>query len=218
MNFDNPFVDPEIAAAYEAWYITKGKKAADAEKALLKSIIAQFHNAQTILEVGCGTGYFTSWFAELGLRAAGLDHSKPIIREAYENHHFPIIQGDAIALPFQKQSFDLVALITSLEFIALPDQALIEAIRVSRQGLILGVINKFSLLGRRYRKKGGAIWGKARLFSPGELINMLKPIVPKNSRIKYKTTLLPLFPGASKLPWGGFIGLAVFPEGQEKVS
>jgi hypothetical protein len=87
-----------------------------------------------------------------------------------------------------------------LEFIALPDQALVEAMRVSRQGLILGVINKFSLLGWRCRKKGGSIWGQARLFSPGELINMLKPIVPKNSRIKYRTTLFPLIPGASKLP------------------
>ncbi len=218
MNLHNPFENPEIAADYEGWYFTKGKKAANAEKALLKSIIAQYHNAQTILEVGCGTGYFTNWFEELGLRTVGLDYSRSMIREAHENHHFPIIQGDALALPFQKHSFDLVAVITSLEFIALPDQALVEAIRVSRQGLILGVINKCSLLGWRYRKKGGSIWGQARLFSPGELINMLKPIVPKNRLIKFRTTLFPLIPGASKLPWGGFIGMAVFFHTQAKES
>jgi hypothetical protein len=39
MNLRNPFENPEIAAVYKGWYFTKGKKTADAEKALLKSII-----------------------------------------------------------------------------------------------------------------------------------------------------------------------------------
>ena len=216
MNFRNPFENPEIAAAYQGWYFTKGKKAAAAEKALLKTIILQYHNAQTILEVGCGTGYFTNWFEELRLRSVGLDCSRSMIQEARQNYHFPIVHGDALALPFQAKSFDVVALITSLEFTLTPERALVEALRVTRQGVILGVINKYSLLGWQYRKKGGAIWGQARLFSPGELINMLKPIIPKNSRIKYKTTLFPLFSGASKLSWGGFIGMSVILHGQEK--
>lgn len=216
MKLSNPFEDHKIAATYESWYLTKGKKAAEQEKALLKSLIEQYSNAQTILEVGCGTGYFTSWFEELGLRAVGLDYSRSMIRQAHEGHHLPFIRGDALTLPFQAKSFDLVALITTLEFNVLPSQVIMEAIRVSRQGLILGVINRLSLLGLQYRRKGGPIWGQARLFSTGELMRMLKTIIPKNSRIKSKTTLWPLFPGVSKLPWGGFIGMAVLLQGQVK--
>jgi len=42
VNFHNPFENPEIAAAYEGWYFTKGKKAAVSEKALLNSIARVF--------------------------------------------------------------------------------------------------------------------------------------------------------------------------------
>src|SRR5260370_16921350 len=56
------------------------------------------------------------------------------------------LQGDAQALQFENQRFDLVAIITTLEFVTDPVQALQEAMRVARQGLLLGVLNRHSLL------------------------------------------------------------------------
>ena len=209
MAVKNPFADPNIAANYESWYHTRGKKAAEEEKALISTFIGRYFNARTILEVGCGTGYFTSWFEELGLRAVGLDSSWHMVQEAH--HHNPLfcVQGDGLSLPFRGRSFDLVAMITTLEFLDSPKQAILEALRVTRQGMILGMINKCSLLGLRYLIKGGPIWGQARLFSPKELIQMLNKVLPGGTSLCIRTTLWPLFSDLSRLPWGGFIGVAV---------
>ncbi len=205
----NPFKNADTAANYEAWYHTTGKKAADQEKLLIKTLLSSYVNAQTILEVGCGTGYFTDWVKTLGKKPVGLDCSRPMIQVAQKTHHLVCLQGEAHALPFPLQSFDLVMMITSLEFFSDPIQALSEGLRIARQGLILGVINKHSLLGRRYRKKGGPIWSAAKLYTPRELIRMLSELTSERDEIKFRTTLLPCYSGSSKLSWGGFIGMSV---------
>lgn len=205
----NPFEDPTIAANYEVWYHTTGEKDADQEKSLIKDLLKDFPDAEKILDVGCGTGYFTSWFGSLGLQAYGLDRSIEMIRATKTAYQLNCLQGDALALPFPANSFDLVSLITTLEFLSNPRQALSEALRITRMGIILGVINKHSCLGLRYRLKGGPIWRTATFYTPYELKNMLSNILPKQHKIIYRTTLWPLFPGSSKYPWGGFIGLAL---------
>lgn len=210
MDVYNPFGDPRIASTYEDWYRTTGKKAVDQEKQLLRSLINQFEEAYTILDVGCGTGYFTNWTRQLGLKSYGLDRSLAMIFEAQKHDALDCCLGDAVRLPFSSHSFDLVSLITVLEFVADPVFVLSEALRVSCHGLIIGVINRNSLLGIHYRLKGGPIWKNARLFTPVELMKMLRKIAPDPHKFTYQTTLWPIFPGSIRLPWGGFIGLAVF--------
>jgi len=209
MTLKTPFEIAHAVANYEAWYHTTGKKAASQEKSLIKNLLSIYDNAQTILEVGCGTGYFTSWMKTKGYMASGLDRSRAMIREAQKAHHLFCVQGDAIALPFPSQSFDLIIMITTLEFISDPLQALSESLRVARQGLILGVINRHSLLGWRNRQKGGPIWGTAKFYTPRELIRMVSKFISEQDEIIYKTTLWPFFSGSFQLPWGGFIGLGV---------
>lgn len=69
----SPFFEPAIVAGYEAWYETSGRRADRLEKALLGRLLADFPQARTLLEVGCGTGHFTRWCDEQGWRAIGLD-------------------------------------------------------------------------------------------------------------------------------------------------
>lgn len=209
MPLGNPFTDPKIASNYDSWYYSRGKKAAAQEKSLIKEILGFFPQAETLLEIGCGTGYFTEWFNTLGVQAWGLDRSQSMIYQASEAHQVSCVQGDAVVLPFSRNSFDLVAMITTVAFLENPDQALVEAARVARQGILLGAINKNSLLGWQYRKKGGSIWRAARFFTPRELQRMLSKKLTKDYRLVYKTTLWPLFLGSSTLPWGGFIVMAV---------
>jgi ubiquinone/menaquinone biosynthesis C-methylase UbiE len=209
MDAYDPFGDSRIVSRYEDWYRTTGKRAADQEKLLLRSLINQFGQAHTILDVGCGTGYFTNWYRQLGLQPFGLDKSLSMINHAQEHHILDCCLGDAVRLPFLPYSFDLVSLITVLEFVTDPVLALREALRVTRRGLILGVINRHSLLGIHYRLKDGPIWKAARFFTPGELIKILREIAPGLLEITYQTTLWPIFSGSSQLPWGGFIGLGV---------
>jgi ubiquinone/menaquinone biosynthesis C-methylase UbiE len=196
-------------AGYEAWYETTDQQIDQREKTLLKWLLECFHRVKTILEVGCGTGHFTRWFSELGLQATGLDLSRPMLEEAKSLGDSVWLQGDALMLPFLSESIDLVALITTLEFLSDPGQALIEASRVARQGIVLGVLNAKSRLGREYRREGGPIWRTARFFTPDDLKRIILEVIDRRISIVWRTTLWPLWPDALPLPWGGFIGMAV---------
>lgn len=209
MKWKNPFDYEEVAAHYESWYHAQGKQAAYQEKRLIKSILQSFPEAHKVLEIGCGTGYFTQWLDEISLDPIGVDHSRKMIYQTQKSRNLICLQGDALALPFLDNSFDLALFITSLEFISDPKQALQEAARVSRQGMVLGVINEHSLLGWRYRHKGGTIWSNAHFFTLRKLKDLLSRSLSRDYDLQYKTTLWPIFSGDSKLPWGGFIGLAV---------
>jgi len=209
MLFSNPFEDPKIAVRYAHWYQSSGEKAARQEKHLLQSFLHEVKGAKTLLDIGCGTGYFTNWFHDLGLQAFGLDRSPAMLQQVQRHKTAGLCLGDATRLPFASNSFDLLSFITVLEFLPNPWIALSEGLRVARRGLLLGVINRHSLLGLKYRVKDGPIWNAANFFTSGELIAKLKQTTGFHHKIFCKTTLWPLFSGYSKLPWGGFIGLAV---------
>jgi ubiquinone/menaquinone biosynthesis C-methylase UbiE len=206
----NPFTNPDIASGYEAWYESTGRRADRLEKSLLKQLLACFPRAGSLLEVGCGTGHFPRWFEDLGLQTAGLDASLPMLAEAIRLGCPPCVCGDALALPFLNDSFDLIALITTLEFVVDPIQALSEALRVSRQGLLLGVLNRQSLQGWQRKKEGGPIWNAARFFAPAELTRLVRRAATgRQVEVSWRTTLWSIWPGALPLPWGEFIGMAV---------
>ena len=61
------------AATYDAWYHTpRGRWIGEVEYRLLHRMLARVPDA-TLLDVGCGTGYFTRRFAQdAGLRVTGL--------------------------------------------------------------------------------------------------------------------------------------------------
>lgn len=66
------------------------------------------NKAQTILDLGCGTGTLTAQLVGLGSRVAGVDSSQSMIERA--KAQFPNIEFrvcDALALPFEKE-WDIV--------------------------------------------------------------------------------------------------------------
>jgi ubiquinone/menaquinone biosynthesis C-methylase UbiE len=206
----NPFTDSATVAGYEAWYETIGRRADRLEKGLLRQLLARFPEAYTMLEVGCGTGHFTCWFWEEGLRAVGLDVSTAMLIEAVRLGSPPCVLGDALTLPFATGAFDMSVLIATLEFVADPALALVEAMRVARYGLILGVLNRQSLMGWRLKHSGESLWQMAHFFTPAELAHLVqRAAAGKPLKITWRTTLWPLWPAALPLPWGGFIGIAV---------
>ena len=176
-------------------------KAAYQEKQILHALLENFGGAQTILDVGCGTGYFTDWFRGLGYPLAGLDKSLKMLHQGQMVYDLDCCLGDATRLPFSSDSFDIVSLITVLEFLADPIAALREGVRVTRHGFILGVINRYSLLGIHYRHEGGPIWGSANLLTPSKLIQLLFETMDRPGKISYKTTLWVLFSEFIQLTW-----------------
>ena len=143
------------AVHYEAWYETpEGRRANGPEKAVLGWLLQAFPRPGSVLEVGCGTAHVTHWLNDQELAAVGLDLSAAMLAQARALDGVPLTRGDAYRLPFADGAFDLAALVTTLEFLEQPQKALAEALRVARCGVVLGVLNRWSLLGLQRRLAG----------------------------------------------------------------
>jgi SAM-dependent methyltransferase len=65
-----------------------------------------------VIELGCGTGYVSSWLARRGARPVGIDNSAGQLataRRLQQEHgvEFPLLHGNAEAVPYPDESFDL---------------------------------------------------------------------------------------------------------------
>lgn len=155
------------AAAYDAWYETpRGRWIGASEFRLLHSLLNPRAGA-SVLDAGCGTGYFTRALARERLEVVGLDPDPAAIRFARSRAgpRERYVIGDARALPFATGCFDCSVAITSLCFIADQARALGELARVTRGRVALGLLNRHSLLHRQKAGRGayrGAHWHTAR--------------------------------------------------------
>lgn len=88
-----------------------------------------------ILDLAAGTGASSAEIARSGARVVACDLSAGMI-EVGRNHHPDIefIQGDAMDLPFEDQSFDAVTISYGLRNVPDPKRALEEMARVVRPG------------------------------------------------------------------------------------
>ena len=200
----NPFDDPGVAARYEDWYLGPGASADRLEKELLAKALETFPERKTLLEVGCGTGHFLRWFEDRRLATVGVDISTTMLAEARRLGTSACVATEASALPFADRSFDLVALVATLEFLPDPARALQEAVRVARHGLILGTFNRFSLyaLGRRLRSS--SVWRRARFLGPVQIRRLVAEAAGSRAEGVLRWT------GSwSLIPCGDFIAIAL---------
>ena len=78
--------------------------------------------------------------ATSGARATGLDVESARLRALWAaDASVEYVVGDAQALPFDDDAFDLVSLVEMLQLVADPDRALAEAARVARRAVIVTV-------------------------------------------------------------------------------
>lgn len=93
-----------------------------------------------ILEVGCGSAPCTRWLASQGASPVGLDLSEGMLAQALDHGHrsgtvVALVQGEATALPFADESFDLAcSAFGGLPFVASAATALVEVARILRPG------------------------------------------------------------------------------------
>lgn len=208
----NPFDAPELAVGYEAWYATEGRAADQAERRLLTWLLSGLPQPQTLVEIGVGTGHFARWLASEGYRVVGVDRSAPMLAEALQRGGVPLIRADAADLPFADDAFDVALLITTLEFLPCPERALQEAARVARQGMILGVLNRWHPLAWQRKRSGLSVWQVARFYAPPELARLVHQALHRSvASMTWRTTLLPgpWVQSSSRLPVGAFIGMRV---------
>jgi ubiquinone/menaquinone biosynthesis C-methylase UbiE len=99
----------------------------------------------TLLDVGCGAGQLTIPAARKGIRVTGVDLAQNLVDEANrrareENLDIEIMQGDAEALQFPDESFDVVLSFIGAMFAPRPELVASELTRVCRRGgrIIMG--------------------------------------------------------------------------------
>jgi SAM-dependent methyltransferase len=204
------------AERYEAWYATaRGRRASRAETALLARLLEAFPGAQTVLDVGCGTGHFSAWLTGRGLRPIGLDRAPAMLGELRQRlPACPVVRGDAHALPVADRSVDLALLVTTLELLADPARALAEAARTARRGLIAIALNRWSAgaLSRRFgRQAHGALLRHARDLSLCRMRALVEEAAgARLAGLHWRSALLPapLPAGPTRIPLGDVIGVA----------
>lgn len=203
-----------VAESYEGWYQTpRGRKYDALEKSLIAQLLGPARGCR-LLDIGCGTGHFARWFRELGWEVWALDLETRMLARARELSADDIVysRGDAAKLPFADRSFHVCAMITTLETTSCPEEALREAIRVSRGKVVLGVLNSLSFLALIRRMRAifrPTIFSQTRFYSGPALCSLIRRVsrqlgVSVSVRMAYRMR------GAfSKIPLGAFFALAI---------
>jgi ubiquinone/menaquinone biosynthesis C-methylase UbiE len=210
-----------VAQVYDRWYETKKGLLADWFEKELMARNVELNPGGKILDVGCGTGNHLLFFGAKGMETIGIDISLPMLRVAQKklSQSNLLCMGKSEALPFKEKSFDIISLITTLEFVEDPLRALQEAVRVSRKEIILGILNKYSLTALGRRIKGifrPSIYNKARFYSIWELKKLLTKVLGKGNLNWGSALILPLsfqewFGGLERIlsfrknPFGAFL-------------
>jgi SAM-dependent methyltransferase len=204
------------AKGYEGWYATpRGLRASCAESELLAWLLGGFPDAQTVLDVGCGTGHFMAFFAERELLPIGLDRAPAMLATSRQRlPACPLLLADAHALPVRDRAVDLVVFIATLEFLGDPARALREAVRVARQGVLAVALNRWSFgaLSRRFGPASrGTLLRHANDLSPPELKRLVHEAAGERlAHVRHRSALLPrpLPAGPTRAPIGDVVGVA----------
>ena len=205
--------------AYEAWYETpRGQWIGEREFILLQHLLKPEADA-SLLDVGCGTGHFSRRFAQHGQSVTGIDPDPKVIDFAKEqNGGITYLQGNALDLPFPDNSYDYTIAVTSLCFIDEPLLALNEMWRVTRHTLVLGLLNRHSLL--YLKKRGHGSYLNARWDTAKEIVDgWLPELSTAPTEVSLRTAIF--FPDGTwfarlaeqwipaRLPVGGFLAICL---------
>ncbi len=176
-----------MAERYDDWYKSAAGLICDRfEKKAFDCLLKTYHGSKKLLEVGCGTGHWSQYFSKHGFEVTGIDVSEKMLKIARHKNiprcHFYL--GDGQDLSFSNHSFDAAAAITSLEFSKDPEKFVSEMARSVKCGgkLWLGVLNSLSPYNR---KRNSGIYRCAKMFSPGQL----KELLDLYGRVKIKTAV-----------------------------
>jgi SAM-dependent methyltransferase len=210
------------AAAYDAWYASaRGRWIGDVETRLLLDLLT-CQRGDSVLDVGCGTGYFSRRLAQAGFRVTGIDTDpRALDFAARKDGRIRYLRADARKLPFEDHSLDCAVAVTSLCFIEPASAALREMWRVARRSVVLGLLNRNSLLWLKKRHAPsyrGARWDTSRIAQSWSSGLRPPPALTVRSAVfgpgggKLARALEQLLPG--RLPLGGFLAIALRQGGQ----
>jgi SAM-dependent methyltransferase len=186
-------------ADYDAWYGTpRGAWIGEQEFRLLRAMLGP-RPGETLLDVGCGTGYFTRRFAARGecpVTGLDIDCSWAGYAASHAAGNEAYVCGTAIELPFGNNTFDLTVSVAALCFVTDQRRGIQEILRVTKRRFAIGLLHRRSLL---YVQKGrcggkGAYRG-AHWHTESEIRELFSGLLVANLQVR----------SAVALPAGGAI-------------
>ncbi len=136
----------------------------------IKNLVSELKELKpdTILDVGCGTGYITNIISnELNSTVIGCDIDSNRISFARMNFDQQVFIANVTQLPFKDSSFDVVVASEILEHIPFREHALIEIKRVAKKSVVITVPNEpYFMIANFLRGKNIRSYG-----NPSEHIN-----------------------------------------------
>ena len=103
--------------------------------------LLRLSGSDTVLDLACGTGDFSRMAAASGARVVGLDFARQMLLAGERaDAAAPVVQGDALRLPFRDGSFDAVLCGFAFRNFAAIPPVLSEVARVLKSGGRFGVI------------------------------------------------------------------------------
>ena len=101
---------------------------------------------ESVLEIGCGTGYALAEFFDKGGKVVAIDISEKMLnvaRKKNKNRNIGLCQADGLSLPFSKEQFDNAFISFTLELFDTPEipKVLYEIQRVLKKDGTLGVVS-----------------------------------------------------------------------------
>jgi|GEM_PF-2804103 len=123
-----------IANQYDAWHWQEFWRRN--EVPLVLRYLERLRGLRTALDIGTGTGLYAGLLASRDVRVVGMDLSEKMLSVARKRLQdgVHLIQGDAIAVPVARESFDVVIAARVFSHVSDISRALAEAARVLRDG------------------------------------------------------------------------------------
>jgi len=148
--------DFNTAKAYEKWCDQpKCRSSLDRETRLMFELLNPMRGRR-VLDIGCGHGIGLKALHNAGLEVTGLDPSPYMldIARMQLGHRTDLHRGVAEDLPFDDNAFHYACIVKTLEFVDLPEKALEEAFRVTRERVYIGLVNRRALGAKPDKSKG----------------------------------------------------------------
>jgi SAM-dependent methyltransferase len=219
--------DYNDAAAYDRWLQNPANQLALELEAQLMLSMVQPQRGRRLVDIGCGTGRSLAPFQGRGAYLTGVDASPYMLDIARTRLGSRVDLHRAFAedLPFDDNYFHYACLCLTLEFVEDPVKALEEACRVARDGVFVGVMNKFAIKALERRILGifkPSLYNHARFFSIGDIKHLFRrmlgnvPIYSRSvchlpgrtHRLAYRLEKNGVI---QRVPFGSFAGIMAVP-------